>query len=86
MFGRPNGLRHGRIPTAPPAHLPMPAMAAPMHYRLVGMPMDQLLLAGMAALLIARPMAVAGWVLARSGIETRGHGLAAIQDALSRPS
>lgn len=40
----------------------------------------------LSALLIALPMAVAGWMLARSGIETRGHGLEAIQDALSRPS
>ncbi len=30
------------------AHLPMLAMAAPMHYRLAGMPMDGLMLAGMA--------------------------------------
>ncbi|NUR21459.1 MFS transporter [Frateuria sp.] len=30
------------------AHLPMLAMAAPMHYRLAGMPMDRLMLAGMA--------------------------------------
>ncbi|GAA0887638.1 hypothetical protein [Rhodanobacter soli] len=86
MFGRPNGLQHGRGPAAPPAHLPMLAMAAPMHYRLVGMAMGQLMPAGMAALLIALPMAAAGWMLARSGIETRGHGLEAIQDALSRPS
>lgn len=64
----------------------MLATAAPMRYRLVGMPMDQLMLAGMAALLIALPMAVAGWMLVRSGIETRGHGLEAIQGALSRPS
>src|SRR6185312_1105823 len=30
------------------AHLPMLAMAAPMHYRLAGMPMDHLMLVGMA--------------------------------------
>ncbi|WP_449425752.1 MFS transporter, partial [Rhodanobacter lindaniclasticus] len=30
------------------AHLPMLAMAAPMHYRLAGMPMDTLMLTGMA--------------------------------------
>ncbi|MGN2245341.1 MFS transporter [Frateuria sp. GZRR35] len=30
------------------AHLPMLAMAAPMHYRLAGMPMDNLMLTGMA--------------------------------------
>jgi putative MFS transporter len=28
-------------------------------------------------------MAAAAWMLARGGIETRGHGLEAIQDALS---
>ena len=38
----------------------------------------------LSALLIALPMAAAGWLLARSGIETRGRGLEAIQDALSR--
>ena len=37
----------------------------------------------LSALLIAVPMALAGWMLARSGIETRGHGLEAIQRALS---
>jgi len=37
----------------------------------------------LSALLIAVPMAVAGWMLARSGIETRGYGLEAIQDVLS---
>jgi putative MFS transporter len=37
----------------------------------------------LSALLIALPMAAAGWLLARSGIETRGHGLEAIQEALS---
>ena len=37
----------------------------------------------LSALLIALPMAVAGWMLARGGIETRGHGLEAIQDALA---
>jgi len=36
-----------------------------------------------AALLLALPMALAGWMLARRGIETRGHGLEAIQQALS---
>ncbi|MGB3462710.1 MAG: MFS transporter, partial [Rhodanobacter lindaniclasticus] len=30
------------------AHLPMLAMAAPMHFRLAGMPMDKLMLTGMA--------------------------------------
>lgn len=37
----------------------------------------------LSALLITVPMALAGWMLARHGIETRGHGLEAIQDALS---
>ena len=37
----------------------------------------------LSALLIAVPMAAAGWMLARSGIETRGHGLEAIQRVLS---
>ncbi|OOG51309.1 MFS transporter [Rhodanobacter sp. C01] len=37
----------------------------------------------LSALLIALPMAAAAWMLARGGIETRGHGLEAIQDALS---
>jgi putative MFS transporter len=37
----------------------------------------------LSALLIALPMAAAGWMLARRGIETRGHGLEAIQEALS---
>jgi putative MFS transporter len=37
----------------------------------------------LSAILIAVPMAVAGWMLARSGIETRGHGLEAIQDVLT---
>jgi putative MFS transporter len=37
----------------------------------------------LSALLIAVPMAAAGWMLARSGIETRGHGLEAIQDVLT---
>jgi len=38
----------------------------------------------LSALLIAVPMALAGWMLARRGIETRGHGLEAIQDVLAR--
>jgi putative MFS transporter len=37
----------------------------------------------LSALLIALPMGVAAWMLARRGIETRGHGLEAIQQALS---
>ena len=37
----------------------------------------------LSALLIALPMAAAAWMLARGGVETRGHGLEAIQDALS---
>jgi putative MFS transporter len=37
----------------------------------------------LSALLLALPMALAGWMLARSGIETRGHGLEAIQQTLS---
>lgn len=37
----------------------------------------------LSALLLALPMALAGWMLARSGIETRGYGLEAIQQALS---
>lgn len=37
----------------------------------------------LSALLLALPMALAGWMLARCGIETRGHGLEAIQQALS---
>ncbi|MEO6927137.1 MAG: MFS transporter [Rhodanobacter sp.] len=37
----------------------------------------------LSAVLIAVPMALAGWMLARSGIETRGHGLEAIQRALA---
>lgn len=37
-----------------------------------------------SALLIAVPMAVSGVMLLRAGIETRGHGLEEIQDALSR--
>jgi putative MFS transporter len=37
----------------------------------------------LAALLIALPMAAAAWLLARRGIETRGHGLEAIQQVLS---
>jgi putative MFS transporter len=37
----------------------------------------------LSALLIALPMALAAWWLARRGIETRGHGLEAIQQALS---
>ncbi|HEU0305414.1 MAG TPA: MFS transporter, partial [Lysobacter sp.] len=37
-----------------------------------------------SALLIAVPMAVSGAMLLRSGIETRGHRLEDIQDALSR--
>lgn len=36
-----------------------------------------------SACLIAVPTALAGWMLARSGIETRGHGLEAIQRALA---
>jgi len=38
----------------------------------------------LVALLIAVPMAVSGVMLLRAGIETRGHGLEEIQDALSR--
>ena len=38
----------------------------------------------LSALLIAAPMAIAGWMLARSGIETRNEGLEDIQDILSR--
>jgi MFS transporter, putative metabolite:H+ symporter len=38
----------------------------------------------LSALLIAAPMAMAGWMLARSGIETRGAGLEDIQAILSR--
>ena len=34
--------------------------------------------------LIALPMAISGVMLLRSGIETRGHGLEEIQDALRR--
>lgn len=37
----------------------------------------------LSALLIALPMALSSWMLARSGIETRGHELEAIQNALS---
>ena len=37
----------------------------------------------LSALLIALPMGLAAWMLARRGIETRGHGLEAIQQALS---
>jgi MFS transporter, putative metabolite:H+ symporter len=37
----------------------------------------------LSALLIALPMVVAAWMLARRGIETRGHGLETIQDALA---
>ncbi|MEO6799597.1 MAG: MFS transporter [Rhodanobacter sp.] len=37
----------------------------------------------LSALLIAVPMALGGWMLARRGIETRGHGLEAIQRALA---
>lgn len=37
----------------------------------------------LSAMLIALPMAVSGWMLMRSGIETRGHGLEAIQDVLT---
>jgi putative MFS transporter len=37
-----------------------------------------------SALLIAVPMALSGVMLLRSGIETRGHGLEDIQEALSR--
>ena len=38
----------------------------------------------LSAVLIALPLAAAGWMLARSGIETRGHNLEAIQEVLSR--
>jgi len=37
----------------------------------------------LSAVLIALPMAAAAWLLARRGIETRGHGLEAIQQVLS---
>jgi putative MFS transporter len=37
----------------------------------------------LSALLIALPMALAGWMLARRGIETRGHGLEEIQRVLA---
>ena len=37
----------------------------------------------LSALLIALPMAITGWMLARSGVETRGRGLEAIQRALA---
>ena len=37
----------------------------------------------LSALLIALPMAAAGWLLARHGVETRGHALEAIQRTLS---
>jgi putative MFS transporter len=37
----------------------------------------------LSALLIALPMGLAAWLLARRGIETRGHGLEAIQQVLS---
>jgi len=37
----------------------------------------------LSALLIALPMGLAAWLLVRRGIETRGHGLEAIQQALS---
>jgi MFS transporter, putative metabolite:H+ symporter len=37
----------------------------------------------LSAVLIALPLAAAGWMLARSGIETRGHDLEAIQEVLS---
>src|SRR6185437_504249 len=43
------------------AHLPMLVMAAPMHYRLVGMPMDHLMRVGMA--------------LVPSGVLLAGYGL-----------
>lgn len=38
----------------------------------------------LSAVLIALPMAISGVMLLRSGIETRGHGLEEIQDALRR--
>jgi putative MFS transporter len=38
----------------------------------------------LSALLIALPMAVAAAMLARRGIETRGHALEAIQQALAK--
>ena len=37
----------------------------------------------LSALLIALPMAMAAWMLFRRGIETRGHGLEAIQQVLA---
>jgi len=37
----------------------------------------------LSALLIALSMAAAGWLLARHGVETRGHALEAIQRTLS---
>jgi putative MFS transporter len=37
----------------------------------------------LSALLIALPMAAAGWLLARHGVETRGHALETIQRTLS---
>ncbi len=37
----------------------------------------------LSALLIALPMAAAGWLLARHGVETRGHALEAIQRRLA---
>ncbi|WP_203310227.1 MULTISPECIES: MFS transporter [Sphingomonas] len=46
------------------AHLPMFAMARTMHYRLAGMPMDPLMLAGMASI-------VAGTLLAAYGLLPR---------------
>ncbi|MEO8778829.1 MAG: MFS transporter [Rhodanobacter sp.] len=39
----------------------------------------------LSALLIAAPMALAGWMLARHGIETRGRGLETIQRVLAEP-
>ena len=40
----------------------------------------------LSAMVIAVPMAVSAVMLLRSGIETRGHGLEEIQDALSGDS
>ncbi|WP_421854857.1 MFS transporter [Novosphingobium sp.] len=42
------------------AHLPMFAMARAMHYRLVGMPMDNLMLGGMALILLGTAIAAYG--------------------------
>lgn len=71
------------------AHLPMFAMARSMHYRLVGMPMDSLMLGGMALIVVGTIVAAYG-LLPRDIAAQRAAAadivVAAPEDALLSPA